>query len=497
MHRGIDSMFLGIDLGTSEIKALLMDEAGHAVGVSHHALTVSRPQPRWSEQSPEEWWQGTLRAVDQLRERHPGELAAVRGIGLSGQMHGATLLDRADRPLRAAILWNDTRSDVQCRELMEKRPELPEVAGNLAMPGFTAPKLLWVAQHEPHLFKRTHSVLLPKDYLRLCLSGEKASDLSDASGTLWLDVAARNWSDNLLQATSLTRAHMPRLVEGNAVSGQLRRELAERWGMKRPAIIAGGAGDNAASAVGIGAVSPGDAFLSLGTSGVIFVVDEGFRPNPASAVHAFCHTLPKRWHRMSVMLSAASCVNWAATLVGAKGVQTYLADIAAIDDKGKQQAPLFLPYLSGERTPHNNPFAQGVFFGLTHDTTQRALGYAVLEGVTFGLVDGLTALQGTLDSVRLLSLVGGGARSAFWAQLIADGLQVPIHTHPQGEAGAAVGAARLAQLACGANESDACRKPDIQAEYQPQAASMAILGERLKRFRELYSELKPLFRVTH
>ena len=488
-------MFLGIDLGTSEIKVILMNDAGRIIGVARSPLTLSRPQPRWSEQAPEDWWQGTIDAIDRLQQDHPAELAAVRGIGLSGQMHGATLLDQADRPLRPAILWNDTRSDEQCAALTERLPELHNISGNLAMPGFTAPKLLWVAQHEPELFRRICSVLLPKDYLRLCLSGEKVSDMSDAAGTLWLDVAARDWSEALLDATYLTRAHMPKLVEGTAVSGELRPELAARWGMQQPVIIAGGAGDNAASAVGIGAVSPGDAFLSLGTSGVIFVVDDCFRPNPASAVHTFCHTLPNRWHRMSVMLSAASCLSWATQLVGAENEAAFLAQIAKIDERAKQQAPIFLPYLSGERTPHNDPYAQGVFFGLTHDTNPAALGYAVMEGITFGLADGLAALQATSSDISALSLVGGGARSTWWAQLIADVLQLPVHTHPDGEAGAAMGAARLAQLACGGREEEVCRKPDIQAEFLPQSALAPMLGERLDRFRQLYTELKPVFKL--
>jgi len=488
-------MFLGIDLGTSELKVLLMDEAGHTLGASHTSLTVSRPQPNWSEQSADDWWQATLRATDQLHQSHPKEFAAIRGIGLSGQMHGATLLDEADRPLRPAILWNDSRSAAQCEELLQKRPDLTAMTGNLAMPGFTAPKLLWVAQQEPAVFRRIHSVLLPKDYLRLRLSGEKVSDMSDAAGTLWLDVAARDWSDTLLEATALTRGHMPGLVEGNAASGGLRSELAKRWGIRHPVTIAGGAGDNAASAVGIGAVSPGDAFLSLGTSGVIFVVDERFRPNPASAVHAFCHTLPNRWHRMSVMLSAGSCLSWAARLLGSRDVGTLLADVSTISDSTRQQAPIFLPYLSGERTPHNDPHTRGAFFGLTHDTDPTALGYAVLEGVTFGLADGLAALQATRSNIRSLSLVGGGSRSLWWAQLIADGLNLPVHLHAHGEAGAALGAARLAHMACGATEREVCRTPAIQAEFLPQSAATPLVDERLNRFRRLYVDSRPLFKV--
>jgi xylulokinase len=303
-------MYLGIDLGTSEVKLLLLDGESRIIGAAGSALTLSAPEPLWSEQNPTDWWRATGEAVSKLRAAHPAEFAAVRGIGLSGQMHGAVLLDEADAVLRPAILWNDGRSHAECSELTSAAPRLHEIAGNLAMPGFTAPKLLWVRKHEPEVFARVQSVLLPKDWLRLQLCGDKVSDPSDAAGTLWLDVAKRDWSDELLAACGLTRAQMPRLVEASQPSGVLKPELAKAWGLGPEVVIAGGAGDNAASAIGIGATQPGDGFISLGTSGVLFVVNDRYRPNPASAVHAFCHALPQRWHQMSVMLSAASCFKW-------------------------------------------------------------------------------------------------------------------------------------------------------------------------------------------
>jgi xylulokinase len=486
-------MYLGIDLGTSEVKALLMASTGRIVAGAGRPLQVLRPHVRWSEQVPEDWWQCTLGAIEHLRQSHGAELAAVRSIGLAGQMHGATLLDEANRVLRPAILWNDTRADTQCLELMIRAPSLELISGNLAMPGFTAPKLLWVAEHEPDIFKRTAAVLLPKDYLRLRLTGEKVSDRSDASGTLWLDVGARAWSDALLAASRLTTKQMPALVEGSAISGELRKELADLWGMRHPVAVAGGAGDNAASAVGMGAVMPGDGLVSLGTSGVIFFVSDGFRPNPQSAVHAFCHALPNRWHQMSVMLSAASCLRWAVQITGARDEAALLAEISSIDNSVRHRAPIFLPYLSGERTPHNDPHAQGVFFGLTHETDRAALGYSVVEGVAFGLADGLAALKTAGSRIHTLSLVGGGARSEYWAQLIATTLDLSIRTHAGAEAGAALGAARLAQLACGGSESDVCRKPDCTAEFVPQAELVPMLEERLQRFRSLYTATKPVF----
>jgi xylulokinase len=487
-------MYLGIDLGTSEVKVVLLEEGGEISASATAPLEVQRPQPRWSEQSAESWWEASLAAIDKLKASHPGKLAAVRGIGLSGQMHGATLLDAADRPLRPAILWNDVRSDEECRELERREPRMRAIAGNLAFPGFTAPKLIWVEKHEPEVFARVRSVLLPKDYLRLRLTGEKVSEMSDAAGTLWLDVGKRDWSDAMLAATRMTRAQMPRLVEGSQSSGELRQELRDRWGMKGPVLVAGGGGDNAASAVGIGAVAPGGGFVSLGTSGVVFVVNDRFLPNPESAVHAFCHALPGRWHQMSVMLSAASCLRWATHLVRAANEAEILADVEKLGQPARLAAPIFLPYLTGERTPHNDPAIQGSLIGLVPGTDRATLVYSVIEGVAFGLADGLDALRQAGTTVDTLSLVGGGSRSAYWAQLIADLLQVRLQTHTGGETGAALGAARLGQLACGAVEAEVCTRPPVSRTFEPSSQGRAMLADRLGRFRALYRAIAPSFR---
>ncbi|PTT77945.1 xylulokinase, partial [Pelomonas sp. HMWF004] len=471
-------MFLGIDLGTSEIKLLLLDEQHHIVATTGVALTVQRPQPLWSEQDPAAWWAALDAGMVKLKAEHGAALAQVRGIGLSGQMHGAVTLDAADRVLRPAILWNDGRSGPQCAEMMAACPELPAITGNLAMPGFTAPKLAWMRQHEPELFGRVAKVLLPKDWLRLQLSGSHVSEMSDAAGTLWLDVAHRRWSPEALALTGLTESHMPRLVEGSEPSAGLRHELAQRWGMKAGIAIAGGGGDNAASAVGMGVVQPGQGFLSLGTSGVIFLCNDRFSPNPARAVHAFCHALPNTWHQMSVMLSAASALRWVTQLLGEANEATLITKVAALTPAQRAQSPLFLPYLSGERTPHNNAQAQGVFFGLTHEHDAATLGYAVLEGVGFGLLDGWQALQqggGTADS---LWLVGGGARSDWWAQLLASLLNVRLVNGVGAEAGGALGAARLAALACGGTVAQVCRPPDIARVTEPDAHLAAALQPR-------------------
>ncbi|WP_374556730.1 xylulokinase [Aquitalea pelogenes] len=478
-------MYLGIDLGTSEVKVVLLDEAGGLLAVAGESLSVSRPRPGWSEQQPEDWWQATSKAIAKLRDKAGAAFAGVRAIGLSGQMHGAVLLDEHDRVLRPAILWNDLRSVAECQALTAAAPRLHQLAGNLAMPGFTAPKLLWVASHEPELFAATATVLLPKDYLRLRMTGAKVCDTSDASGTLWLDVAERDWSDELLAASGMRREQMPQLVEGLQAAGSLLPEVAAAWGLGDDVIVAGGAGDGAASAVGIGAVQPGDGFLSLGTSGVMFVVDDSFRPNPASALHTFCHALPGRWNQMSVMLAAASCLRWFCKLTSVDEA-SLLQEIEAMPDEARASAPVFLPYLSGERTPHNDPFAPGVFWGLTQAHDRAALGYAVLEGVSFGMVDGLDALRAAGSQVSQLSLVGGGARSPFWAQLLADALQLDIVTHVGSEAGGALGAARLGWLAAGGDIATVCTRPPVQAVYQPDAQRHQALQGRLQLFRDIY-----------
>jgi xylulokinase len=486
-------MYIGIDLGTSEVKLLLMDEAGGIVGTTGVALDISRPQQNWAEQQPEDWWKATDQAMRQLRNDHGQQFECVKAIGLSGQMHGAVLLDAEDRVLRPAILWNDGRSHFECGILASREPRLSDITGNLAMPGFTAPKLEWVARHEPQIFEQTRTVLLPKDYLRLMLTGEKVSEMSDAAGTLWLDVAARDWSDAMLEATRLTREHMPRLVEGSEASGQLLPALARQWGLPENVVVAGGGGDNAASAVGIGAIRPGEGFISLGTSGVMFVVTDRMRPNPASGTHAFCHALPARWHQMAVMLSAASCLSWATHTFGADNEAALLAEVEALPAEQLDTAPIFLPYLSGERTPHNDPHARGVLFGLGHDTGRGALGYAVVEGVAFGMADGLAALRAAGTEVGALSLVGGGARSAYWAQLLADTLGVTIVTHHGGSAGGALGAARLGALAAGRAIDDICTRPPVDREFAPNAARRDSLQRRYAQYRDLYTRLRPVF----
>jgi len=478
-------VYLGIDIGTSGVKALLLDERGVIVAQAAAPLQVSRPQPGYSEQDPDSWWQATLHAVTAL----PADArAAVRAVGLSGQMHGATLLDREDRPLRPAILWNDGRSALECLDLERREPASRAITGNIMMPGFTAPKLLWVSRHEPEIFRRTACVLLPKDYVRLKLTGEKVSDTSDAAGTGWLNVGERRWSDAMLAATGLSSAHMPRLVEGSEPSGTVSAVAANQLQLPQ-VVVAGGGGDNAASAIGLGVISPGQAFLSLGTSGVLFVVTDRFRPNPDRAAHAFCHCLPRRWHQMSVMLSAASVLDWVAQLTGEANLAR-LVEAARVRGINRQ-SPFFLPYLAGERTPHNDPHARGVFFGIRADTNAADLTNAVLEGVALAFADGLDVLLEKGGSMAEISVTGGGARLPYWGELLAAALQRPLTYRSGGEVGAALGAARLGRLALSESSVEqVCPAPPIERVVEPNAAMAALLSSRRPTFARLYQDLK-------
>ncbi len=481
------AMYVGLDIGTSSVKAVLMDGGGVLLASASHPLEVSRPHPLWSEQDPQAWWEASVAAMDKLARSHPAEMAAVAGIGLSGQMHGAVLLNAQGAVLRPAILWNDGRAHAECVAMEAAVPELHAIAGNLAMPGFTAPKLLWVKNHEPDIFAQIATVLLPKAYVRYRLSGALIEEMSDAAGTLWLDVAKRDWSDRLLAATGLTRAHMPALVEGTAAASVLTADLATRWGMKTPPVIAGGAGDNAATALGLGAIAAGDGFLSLGTSGVLFAATDRFAPNPASAVHAFCHALPGTWHQMGVMLSAASCLSWLAHTLGADEA-TLLAEVGeTVSGPADVQ---FLPYLSGERTPHNDAEARGAFVGLSHSTTRATLTQAVLEGVAYGFRDMLTALSAAGTTLHDIDIVGGGSRSGLWAAILANVLTVTVHRLAEGDVGAALGAARLGRMAAtGDSPTVVCTRPARVSSDRPDPARVSAYATAYEQWSRLYPAL--------
>lgn len=477
--------YLGLDLGTSSLKAILIDGDQKILAETSIPLTVSRPKAGWSEQDPSQWIAATHTAIKSLAAT--ADMSALRGIGMSGHMHGATLLDASDTVLRPCILWNDTRSAKEAAEL-DRDPQFRVTTGNIVFPGFTAPKVAWVRNNEPEVFDRTAKVLLPKDYLRLVLTGEHVAEMSDAAGTSWLDVEKRDWSDDLLAATGLTRSHMPRLVEGSDVSGILRDSLADEWGLPKGVVVAGGGGDNAASAIGAGVVKQGDAFVSLGTSGVLFAASDTYQPDAASAVHTFCHAVPDTWHQMGVILAATDALQWLSRLTGQSAAQL-------TRDLGDLQAPsrtLFLPYLGGERTPHNNAEMRGQFLHLDHQTDAKQAARAVLEGVAFAFADCQDALRSTGTTIERALATGGGAKSGYWLNTIATTLGIPLMLPEAGDFGAALGAARLAIMAATGAGIDIATMPPIAKMIDPDPALQPAFSAAHDRYRSAYAVLKDL-----
>ena len=482
-------MYLGLDLGTSGVKAMLIDGDQRIVGSANGALDVSRPHPGWSEQDSADWIRAAKEAVSGLKASFPAELGAVKGIGLSGQMHGATLLDGDDKVLRPCILWNDTRSYREAAAL-DADPRFRKITGNIVFPGFTAPKLVWVRDNEPEIFSRVAKVLLPKDYLRLWLTGEHISEMSDSAGTSWLDTGARKWSPELLAATGLSEDHMPSLVEGTEQGGRLRAELASSWGMGEGVVVAGGAGDNAASACGMGTVSEGHAFVSLGTSGVLFAANASYLPKPESAVHAFCHALPRTWHQMGVILSATDALNWYSGIAG-KSAAELTGEVG--DTLKAPSGVTFLPYLSGERTPHNDAVIRGAFIGLGHESGRTALTQAVMEGVTFAIRDNLEALKSAGTSISRVTAIGGGSRSKYWLASIATSLGVPVDVPADGDFGAAFGAARLGLIAAtGADPLSVCQPPVMAETIDPVSGLGEAYAAAYARYRSAYPAIRSL-----
>ena len=490
-------MYLGIDLGTSGVKVLLIDENQSVVGSKHAPLEVSRPHPGWSEQRAQDWIDATREALRLLKRTHRKELAAVKGIGLSGQMHGATLLDKSDNVLRPCMLWNDVRSHREAARL-DKNPLFRQISGNIVFAGFTAPKLEWVKNNEAEIFKKTTKVLLPKDYLRWWMCGEYATDPSDASGTSWFDVKLRNWSRDLLDECQMDLAQMPSICEGVSVSGVLASKLANEWGMGDNVVIAGGGGDNAASAIGMGIVEQGQSFLSLGTSGVLFAANDAYLPNPDSAVHAFCHALPQRWHQMGVILSATDALNWFAAIAqsSADELSRRLGDDLKppLNTSGQKSGQLtFLPYLSGERTPHNDASIRGVFSGLGHANNQSDLTQAIMEGVGFAFRDCLEALALAGTTIKRVTALGGGANSTYWLKAISTILNIPIDVPIDGDFGAAFGAARMGLIAAeSCDPSTICVQPIIGETILPQKEYRQAFDEAYEFYTRLYPAMKGL-----
>ncbi len=484
-------MYLGLDLGTSGVKAMLIDDEQRVVATGNASLEVFRPKHGWSEQNPADWIRATREAVAAVKGAFPEALAAVKGIGLSGHMHGATLLDAQGEVLRPCIMWNDTRSFFEA-SMLDADPRFRAITGNIVFPGFTAPKLVWVKNNEPEIFDKVAKVLLPKDYLRFWLTGEYLSEMSDSAGTSWLDTGARKWSSDLLAATDLGEEHMPGLVEGTEQAGILNAELAAEWGMGSGVVVAGGAGDNAASAVGMGTVAEGAAFASLGTSGVLFAANKAYLPAPESAVHAFCHALPNTWHQMGVILSATDALNWHSVVTG-KSAAELSAEVG--DVLKAPNGVTFLPYLSGERTPHNDASIRGVFAGMGHETDRAALTQAVMEGVVFAFHDSLAALNSAGTTISRVTAIGGGSRSRYWLKSLATALNVPVDIPADGDFGAAFGAARLGLIAAeSADPASICTPPETDETIEPDSALREAYDEAYGRYRALYPAVRDAFK---
>jgi xylulokinase len=486
------SMFLGIDIGTSAVKFVLVDAQQTLLATLERPLAPVQPKPLWSEDDPEKWWRAVSGGLDALARDHPKYMSAVEGIGLSGQMHSAVLLDEKDAPVRPAILWNDGRSTGEAAELAQLGLDLQCETGVLPMPGFTGPKFLWLRRNEPESARRTRSLLLAKDFIRLKLSGEKVTDVTDAAGAWLLDEARRQWSDRALAACGIDRSLLPRLMESPAASARVRPELAGRWGFKRNVVVAAGAGDVAAGGIGAGIVNPGDGFISLGTSAQIFLADTAHHPDPKRLVHAFCHALPDRWFRMAALLNGASPLAVFSRWSGNGDVAALLAETEAAFTGPSYL--LALPYLYGERTPHNDPLARAAIVGMTYSTTRADIVQAILEGVAFSLADGLDVLTTGGPGPKSVALIGGGARSAFWAKLIASILDIELVRYEASDRGPAYGAARLARLAVTNEAADAVViPPPIRDVIEPDAALRDAYRPRIEAFRTLYRALKPVW----
>lgn len=484
-------MYLGIDLGTSSVKIVLVDRREALLASADAPLAPRRPQPSWSEDHPDLWWDAVAAGLDRLHAAHPDLFARVEALGLSGQMHGALLLDATDRPVRRAILWNDGRAAARARDLAGRHPNLAATAGVRPMPGFTGPILAWLRQHEPAALDRARHLLLPKDYLRLKLTGERSTDPSDAAGTWLFDQGGRAWSSALLAACGADSAWLPAVTESTAVSGRLRPEWCLRWGLPPGTPVAGGGGDTAVGGVGIGAVDGGLGFVSLGTSGQVFLAAESFTPAADPTVHGFCHALPRRWYRMAALLNGASPLAAATRWTGRPTVSDLLGEVE--EGFTGPSRLLALPYLSGERTPHDDPAARGALIGLTASSTPADIAQSMMEAVAFSLADGLAALA-PAPRPEALGFIGGGARSHLWGRMIAASLDVALVRHAGAERGPAFGAARLARLAATGEDPSAVAVPPRVADViPPEPRLVEAYAPRLAAFRSLYAALKDEF----
>lgn len=489
--------FLGIDTSTTSSKALLIDEEGKVVGAASSPHTLQTPKPLWAEQDPGEWWEAVAASIKQVLTESGVGAERVVAVGLTGQMHGLVLLAEAGEVLRPAILWNDQRTQAECDEIHAHigRERFIQITGNVALTGFTAPKILWVQKNEPQVYAKARHVLLPKDYIRFKLTGEYAMDKADGAGTVLFDLKSRAWSAEVLEKLGIDRAWMPRTFEGPEFTGGVTSEAAAVTGLKEGTPVAAGGGDQAAQAVGVGAVEPGVVALTVGTSGVVFATTPSALIEPEGRLHAFCHAVPGMWHFMGVMLSAAGSLQW---------YRDTLAPTMSFDDllKEAESVPAgseglqFLPYLSGERTPHPDPLARGAFIGLTLRHGRGHMTRAVLEGVSFGLKDSFMLIQNAgLGEIKQVRASGGGTKGALWRQILASVLEAELVTVNTSE-GAAFGAALLAGVGAGAwsDVPSACKAAiTITGSTSPDPAQVEAYRKAYPLYRELYPALKPSF----
>jgi len=490
-------LFLGIDVSTTGAKALLIDESGKLAASATTPLTLQTPRPLWSEQDPHEWWTGTAASIRKALAEAHAKGDEVGAVGLTGQMHGLVLLDAKGEVLRPAILWNDQRTAAECAEIEARvgRSQLIQEVGNVALTGFTAPKIIWVRKHEPQVYAKAKRILLPKDYVRLRLTGEAAMDKADGSGTILFELKARAWSKRVLEALEIPAEWLPPTFEGPETTGKVTREAAAATGLCAGTPVMAGGGDQAAGAVGAGAVRPGVVSLTLGTSGVVFATTDAPLVEPEGRLHAFCHAVPGKWHFMGVTLSAAGSLQWYHDTLTPK---ESFAEIVAEAERAPagSEGLLFLPYLSGERTPYPDPLARGSFVGLTLRHARAHLTRAVLEGVAFSMKDCFGLLQAAgLGSVKEVRIAGGGARGALWRRIVASALGLPMLTVNSTE-GAAYGAALLGGVGAGAWSSveAACDATIAVTGRDEPVAEWAKAYEALyPRYRELYPALKPSY----
>ncbi len=485
--------FIGIDLGTSAVKLLLMDEAGNIKNTVSREYPLEFPQPGWSQQNPEDWRNAVMESIPQLLRGF--DATQVAGIGCGGQMHGLVILDSQDRVIRPAILWNDGRTEEQVRYLNEDigRERLSRLTGNIAFAGFTAPKLLWLRENEPDNFSRISKIMLPKDYINYILTGVHACDYSDASGTLLLDVEHRCWSDEMLEICSVRKEQMPRLYESYQPIGSLRPDIARALGLSQQVLVCAGAGDNAAAAIGTGVIGDGGCNISIGTSGTVFISSKRFASDRNNALHSFAHA-DGAYHLMGCMLSAASCNRW------------LMEDVYRVRDYDSEQAEIFphklggnhvffLPYLMGERSPINDTNARACFIGITLDSSRADLTQAVLEGVAFAIRDSLEVAKSLGLEISSSRLCGGGAKSPLWKRILANVLNLRLES-PASEQGPGMGGAMLAMVACGIfpDVETACRTlVHISSAVEPETDLVEKYEKRYRQFKQIYPALKELF----